>query len=486
MTDKIISCLPNAASLIESIRSIGYSFETALADIIDNSISAKANRIDIYLRIIGSNPYIQIIDDGIGMDNIELMEAMRLGSKNPNDTRDSEDLGRFGLGMKSASFSQVKNLIVISKKNDSINGYQWDLDLVSETEKFNIRVLSEESITKIPNINQLKSKESGTIVHWENFDRVSHSSNNLFDELSHLMNIAIEHISLIFHRFINNEKIGICVNNERIVAKDPFLSNHSGTQERIEKRVKIDDEVIYLKPYVLPHFSKLSASDQRLSGKVNEHSSSQGFYLYRNKRLIVWGDYLGLSRKTELGKNLRIQVDIPNSLDYLWEIDVKKSRANVPSKIKKNLVSVITDGEVVSKKVNNYRGKKELNNEQAFWSLIEERDTGFHIDINNNNELYKQFINLLEDDQLKIFKLLEKSLLENIPYQAIYSQIANGREKISSINNEDIITLREMILSFKGYPGIDYKKVLETLLFTEPYTSNDDAVKLINEELRKC
>ena len=143
MSIKLINCLPNAASLIESLRSIGYSFETAIADIIDNSISAEASRIDIFYRKKNDNPYIQILDNGYGMNQKELLEAMRLGSKNPKEIRDKKDLGRFGLGLKSASFSQIRKLTVTSKKNGEINSYQWDLDIISETQNFDIRVLSD-------------------------------------------------------------------------------------------------------------------------------------------------------------------------------------------------------------------------------------------------------------------------------------------------------------------------------------------------------
>lgn len=483
MTDKVIASLPNAASLIESMRSIGYSFETAIADIIDNSISANAKKIDIFLRKVDDEPYIQILDDGFGMNNSELIEAMRLGSKNPNSERSNNDLGRFGLGMKSASFSQARKLTVVSKKDGLINAYQWDLDLVSKTEKFEIKVLSD-VIDLIPNIAELEQLKHGTMIIWENFDRISDSSQDLFNELSDLMNLAIDHIALIFHRFIGDKKLQISMNNEPIIPKDPFLTKHPGTQERQKKKIIIDEKVITLQPYVLPYFSKLSAADQRLSGKVNDRSRTQGFYLYRNKRLIVWGEYLGLARKTELGKNLRIQVDIPNSLDYLWEIDVKKSRARIPSKIKKNFISAITDGEEISKQVNTYTGRRKGTSDSAIWSFISERDEGFRFKINAENELYKYFSSLLDAEQLKMFKMLSNSLETSIPIQTIYSQIAEGKEQTIIHDTDATETLRENLYAIKNSPMLNYESMLKTLLATEPYASNEDAVNLINEKLK--
>ena len=201
--ENIVTVLPNASSLLESMRSIGYSFETAIADIIDNSISAQANEIRVYQRQYEGKPYIQILDDGTGMGNFELIEAMRLGSKNPVDERSKTDLGRFGLGLKSASFSQCKKLTVISKTLKGINAYEWDLDWVRKTDEFAVKRLTGKEIEQIPNISQLENLVSGTIVQWENFDRIKESTSDLTDELSALMNSAVDHISLIFHRFLN-------------------------------------------------------------------------------------------------------------------------------------------------------------------------------------------------------------------------------------------------------------------------------------------
>lgn len=486
MKRNLITVLPNASSLIESMRSIGYSFETAIADIIDNSISAKANQIDIFQRINDSKPYVQIIDDGNGMSREELIEAITLGSKNPLETREKSDLGRFGIGLKSASFSQCRKLTVISKKNNELNAYQWDLDLVRITDSFDVICLTKEDISLINNIEMLNKRKNGTIVQWEEFDRIRESTLDLSDELAELMNKAVEHISLIFHRFLEGG-LNIDVNFESVLPKDPFLKNHVGTQELKDKKVIIDGEIIYLQPYIIPHFSRLTSKDQRKSGKVNEQYRSQGFYLYRNKRLIVWGDYLGLSRKKELTKNVRIKVDIPNNLDYLWEIDVKKSRASVPSKIKKNLLSTITDGEIVSKRVNTHKGKKELKLNKPMWQFYSERDESFYFKLNSKNPLYEQFTNTLTEDQKKIFLLFSKSLEATIPYQAIYSQIGSGKNhNVTHEETDELVTnLNEAIRRIKEIESYDLKVWLNSIISEEPYASNDKAKNLIYKELEK-
>lgn len=477
----MIACLPNASSLIESMRSIGYSFETALADVIDNSISANAKNIQMFNRVKDGKPYIQILDDGHGMEYLELIEAMRLGSKNPTEERALNDLGRFGLGLKSASFSQCRLLTVVSKKNEKITGFQWDLDAIALTNTFEIREMSTSNINDIPNISMLKLMDSGTIVQWEIFDRITESSSDLTNELSTLMLQAVEHISLIFHRFIS-EGLNIEVNFEKIEPKEPFLKNHPGTQERKSKKVVIDGETINLIPFVLPHYSKLTGADKRKIGKTNELYKSQGFYIYRNKRLIIWGDYLGLSKKSELSKNLRIQVDIPNSLDHLWEIDVKKSRAKVPSKIKKNLLSVISDGEQVSKKVSTHRGNKELTKEAPMWQFYLDRGQDFHFKINTENAIYREFVSSLDEQQVRLFNMFSKSLEDNLPIQKIYLEIAEGHVYKTDFRDDEVNKLIETLETVKELGSINYRNFLNTLLETEPYSSNKNAIEIINRE----
>ena len=155
--------LPSAPILIESIRSIGYSFQSAIADLIDNSISANAKKIKIY-SIPNINPYIIIFDDGNGMNEKELEEAMRLGSKNPKEVRDENDLGRFGLGLKSASLSQCRSLIVASKKDNRISAFSWNLDHVIEKNDWRILEFDAKEIKKFPYIELFENVKQGTYV----------------------------------------------------------------------------------------------------------------------------------------------------------------------------------------------------------------------------------------------------------------------------------------------------------------------------------
>ena len=164
-------CVPFAPSLVESLRSLGYSFSAAIADLLDNSISAKAQNIYITAEP-GSNPSMIICDDGCGMSKQELYEAMRYGSSNPLDERLPDDLGRFGLGLKSASLSQCRKLIVISKKDGEINGYSWDLDYIIESRAWMLKGYKETEIRNLPKITMLDEVEHGTYILLQEFDRI--------------------------------------------------------------------------------------------------------------------------------------------------------------------------------------------------------------------------------------------------------------------------------------------------------------------------
>lgn len=269
--------LPSAPILIESIRSIGYSFQSAIADLIDNSISANAKRIDIY-SIPNDNPYIVIFDNGNGMNENELEEAMRLGSKSPNDIRDENDLGRFGLGLKSASLSQCRSLIVVSKKDEKISAFSWDLDYVILKNSWSILEFDEEEIRKLPHIELFNNVEQGTYVLLQKFDRIEVSTSNLNKTISEKMNLTIDHLALVFHRYIE-DGLEIFVNNRKIEALDPFLTKNRATQIKRTQEIKINGATIIVKPFILPHYNKLSEEDLKKVGGKEDLRKNQGFYI---------------------------------------------------------------------------------------------------------------------------------------------------------------------------------------------------------------
>ena len=234
-----------------------------------------------------------------------------------------------------------RRLTVASKKDGEISAYIWDLDVILEKKNWYMIECSANQISQIKHISWLDNLDAGTIVVWENFDLIEKSSGNVYAELSKLQESTSDYLSLIFHRYLNksgNNKISIKINNFDLVGLDPFLENHNKTNVRREIKIPIEDSngierMVVVQPYVLPFQKDLSAEDKKMSGGLENYRSKQGFYVYRNERLIVWGTWFGRHRD-ELTKYARIRVDIPNTLDDIWGIDIKKQNAKIPSMIK--------------------------------------------------------------------------------------------------------------------------------------------------------
>ena len=480
--------LPSAPILIESIRSIGYSFETAIADLIDNSISAKATKIDI-LSIPDEEPYIIIFDNGNGMNKKELEEAMRLGSKNPNDVRVENDLGRFGLGLKSASLSQCRSLIVVSKKDGKLSAFSWNLDYVIKRNSWSILEYLEDEIMQLENIDLFNGVESGTYVLLKKFDKIQASTLEINKTITEKMNSTIDHLALVFHRYLD-DGIEIYVNKRKIESIDPFLTKNKATQAKRTQKIKIGESIITVKPYILPHYNKLSEDDLKKVGGKEDLRKNQGFYIYRNKRLIIWGTWFRLSRQDELSKLARVMVEIPNSLDEVWGIDIEKSTANIPDIIKKNLYSCIEESIFTSKEVYRYRGRKENNSEKYnyVWNRIKTRD-GYEYKINRELPQIQLLIKNFDKNLLIEFERLLKYIEKSFPINTAYLDVADGKMKNEIEMTEEEI--EELIVAFEDSLnkckeiGLNVIEFYERIIKTEPYCNNEKLKELMKEKIKK-
>ncbi len=337
---------PRADAMIQSLRAVGYDLPMAIADLIDNSISAEAKNIWLEFFWSGQFSSIAILDDGKGMDETTLKNAMRLGSTSPLAMRDAKDLGRFGLGLKTASFSQCKSLTVGSKSPNAIVTRRWDLDYVTQCGEWRLlRTGSQRFVDQyLPDLERLTS---GTVVVWEDLDRIAGDVSATSDEdqarFLHQAEEVRQHVSMVFHRFLENAKtLKIFLNNQPVKAWDPFLSSEPATQLLTDEALSIFGKKVNVRPYVLPHHSKISAQLYQEAEGPRGWNAQQGFYVYRNQRLLAAGDWLNLHglRKEEHYKLARIMLDIPNSMDEAWEIDVKKSRATPPPGIRGKLLQI--------------------------------------------------------------------------------------------------------------------------------------------------
>lgn len=473
---RFVDASPRASVLIEGMRDIGYSLETALADLIDNSIAARATTIQLFADIDDQDVKIAIIDDGIGMTEEELKEAMRPGSRSPMAVRAQSDLGRFGLGLKTASFSQCRRLTVVTKHEGVTSAAIWDLDLVARTDKWCVEV--PECLSALPWIEALGNQ--GTLVIWENLDRLVETSKtrNLQDDLVRRLDESRIHLELVFHRFLSGEpglrKVKMTLNNRPLEPFDPFHSTHPATIHGPEERIKVAEKEIIVKPFTLPHHKKVSPADwDRYAGREG-YLKNQGFYVYREKRLIIHGTWFGLMRQQELSKLARVRIDMSNSLDAEWKIDVRKSSAQPPFKVRERLKRIIEQIGANSKRVYTARGRKlTADSRLPFWNRIQDKNEIFYR-INSEHPVISDFLDRLPIELKPEFTRIMKLTGSTLPLDALLADLGGIPENVrgESITTEE---LKHSLLTVVGKlrdSGLSLDDITEMLRLSEPFRSN--------------
>ena len=371
---------PPADSMMQSSRAYGYDLPTAIADVMDNSISAGASNIWITFFWDGEHSYITIRDDGSGMPEETLVNAMRLGSINPLAPRNARDLGRFGLGLKTASFSQCKRLVVCTRETlPHASTRCWDLDYVTQSREWRLlKIIGHDSETRIADFND---QPHGTIVLWELLDRLvagNHTENRAQqDRFYQRVDQVVEHISMVFHRFLEppNGRLTCWVNGQKVAPWNPFLQREEATQWLPEEHLHIGNATVDVAPFILPHHSRLKSDVFQRAASSRGWNDMQGFYVYRNGRMLVAGDWLGLGfQKEEHFKLARIEVNISSAMDMEWQIDVKKSRARPPAAIRDDLRRIARLTRAKAVEVYRSRGKvlvRSRDDEVAFlWQAL--------------------------------------------------------------------------------------------------------------------
>ena len=484
MEKKIV--VPYAPILVESTRSIGYSFEAAVADIIDNSISASATEIRVCFSSQAPQ-WLCIEDDGWGMPREDLEIAMRYGSQSSHDIRRKDDLGRFGLGLKMASLSQCRKLTVMTKKDGVFNAACWDLDYIIHQKDWALQFFSEEEMTNSIGYLYLKLKDSGTVVIWEQFDRLQQGASQVQKAFDEKIELTRKHVSLVFHRFINDEnpknRISIFFNGEAVKGTDPFLTRHPATQPLSEQILRIGSEEIKVKPYVLPYINKMSKQDIEAIGGKDELRQQQGFYIYRNKRLIIWGTWFRLIKQNELGKLARVRVDIPNSLDSIWEIDIKKSTASLPHFIKKNLADIVENTVGRSERVYKYRGRNvQIDNLIHVWNPVDDRGK-FQYQINRELPIVKLIESSLEESGTGLLDAFIKMLEDAFPYLDVYYRMAKNEANVTegALETGDVYSVAEQMVHQLDSIGGDIKSFLKNMDKMDFFIKYPDVVSQIRE-----
>lgn len=421
---------PDAASLMMSARSFGnYDLPGALADLIDNSIKAGAREVCLTCDFGGGWPEIRIRDDGRGMTAEELRRAMRPASANPLAERSPDDLGRFGWGMKSASFSQCTRLMVLTSRDGQLSGCLWDLE---DVDGWRMGVLERADIaaTASPGLEE----NGGVEVVWSNCDRLSENGSLTIGEFNALVVHARNRLALIFHRYLAGEvrghRLTIRLNGQKIEPWDPFYRDHEATQELEAETLEIGGRTIGIQPFILPHYSKLKASQYDRLGGEEGFLRNQGFYVYRNHRLIISGTWFRLVRHGELSQLVRVRIDIPNALDHIWKITIDKSDAQLPAVLRARLRQIVEGLRRRSARVFRSRGGRlDRAHTTSVWSRYA-RSGEIHYAINREHPIIEALLESGDDEQQCAAAAAIKVIEQAFPVQAFGQDAAGGLDAI--------------------------------------------------------
>jgi hypothetical protein len=482
---------PDASAIFSSLRAIGYSFNTALADIIDNSLAAAASHIDVGFRS-EPEPYVAILDDGRGMTPDVLIQAMRHGGNGPREARRADDLGRYGLGLKTASLSQCRRLSVVTLIAERLSAARWDLDHVEDANEWTLEVLDDDEIQALPRVHELIAVGHGTIVLWEHFDRATAGERAPGEALGRLVDDSRSHLSLVFHRYIapdgHESACRVSINSLDLVPNDPFLRSNPFTETLPSESIVIENALVTIQPYILPHLSNISVVEMQQAGGIDLLRQTQGFYIYRNRRLITFGTWFRLVRQHELTKLARVRIDIPNSLDHLWGLDVKKSTANPPEAVR-SILRRITD-RIADRGANVFRERRRrarYDDTVHIWDRVKVRGSTVYT-INLEHPLVAAaFSDLPASNTRRLDEALEAIEIA-LPADAIFADMASDEsvERPPDDLTERLTGLAHSLFDQAGNEPAARARTLALLPTLDPFSMYPTQTREIVEALRNA
>lgn len=469
--------------MLESLRGLGYSTAAALADIVDNSISAGATEAHIVFVWDDANSRISILDDGRGMDDGELESALRLGDKNPLDARDARDLGRFGMGLKTASFSQCRRLTVASVRDGTQSCLRWDLEELAARPDSDWLLFEGPAKGSKPYLTPLEGKRSGTMVLWESMDRIV-TDGYTADDFNDLVDNVESHLAMVFHRMIQGPrtKFKLLLNGQAVAPWDPFMTGHPSKpwSSPITHRAT-DYGTVAVQCHVLPHRDKLPPAEFEENGGPAGWTAQQGFYVYRNERLLVAGGWIGLGdarawNREEPHRLARIRIDIPNTADADWKIDVRKSIARPPVSLRPWLMTLAEDTRERSRRVFAYRGtptpaQGNPSIEQVW--RTERMRAGIRYRIEESHPSVAAVL-ANAGDLGPLVKSMLRVIEETVPVQRIWLDTAENKETprtgFEGEPNEAVVEVAQVLFDdFMERKGLSVEEARKSLLRTEPF-----------------
>lgn len=494
---KTRNAIPRASGTIEALRGLGYTTETALADLIDNSIAAGAANVSIDFHWLEGNSWISLLDDGSGMSDPELDAAMRLAEMSPVMARDPSDLGRFGMGLKTASFSQARRLTVASRKDGESSCLRWDLDFLARESDGGWYLLEGPAEGSEDRLEPLGRMNHGTLVLWEVLDRVVPAGVSQNDFLD-LIDRVERHLSMVFHRFLDDSgpSIDLRINGRSIKPWDPFLSWHSATWRSPEVVVGATRCLVRAQGFVLPHKDRLTEREYEIAGGPKGWFSQQGFYVYRTRRLLVAGSWLGLGRgrswtSDESHRLARIRLDMPNAFDADWKIDIRKSTAHPPVGVREQLTKLAEDVRDRARRVFVHRAQSNTSlgrdpSVAPAW-LSEEGNAGRRYRANRSHPAVASLLSEAGGIGGRVEAML-RVLEETIPVQRIWLDAAeSGEQPEGGFAGEPDSTIIEVLnacyRNLVARKGVAPDAARRQLLATEPFDLYPNLVSALPDEL---
>jgi len=482
--------------MLESLRGLGYSASTAIADLIDNSISANASEVSVQLEWAGSESWVRITDNGLGMDDAALETGMRLGARDPRGVRAENDLGRFGLGLKTASFSQARRLTVASRKSGGpLVCLRWDLDLIGNEPGADWPLFEGPAAGSEHLLAPLDTMEHGTIVLWETLDRIVTEGFQTKD-MAELADRLEAHLAMTYHRLIEGPKpeLRILLNDRAVKPWDPFLEDHpSKALQSPEYRI-LHTAGVRVQCHVLPHRDMLKTAEQEAAAGPSGWTQQEGFYVYRNKRLLMAGGWLGLGDggkpwpRDEAHRLARIRIDIPNTADADWKINVLKSTASPPVRLRPQLHRIAAEARETARKVFAHRGHitsagggSQLALADAWQVRRSAQGTSYRIA--RDHDLVASILQSagpLKADIVSLLRLIE----ETVPVQRIWLDTAEDKETprtgfAGAADTEVRETLQSLFMALVKFRGVTPAEARERLLRTPPFDRHRPLVETL-------
>lgn len=461
-----INTQPSAAPVIQALRSIGYNAQTAIADIVDNSIDAKAKNIFIEFEYSDGNGFIRIEDDGIGMTEDELQKAMTIGSKDPRAMRKKDELGRFGMGLKTASFSLGKRLSVMTKSDGIVSERCWDLDYVSHKDEWLLyRCIPGDVKAKMGDI----VGNNGTIVFIDVLDRFSGTgTHKVLKKESYYakVNRLNKYLEMVFHGMLEQGLI-MTINNNMVHPWNPFLEGNNRVIEGEEQIIRVNKKFVRITPYVLPHPSTFNQIEYKNAGGIKGWRDQQGFYVYRESRLVSFGDWFGMFPKDVPSELVRIKVEFTNDADDDWKIDVKKSTISVPDEIKEDLKSIAKYYRQISQEIMLYRTKATKSGQRIkgtlnTWELATDDINSAYV-LNRTHPILTEILKTVDDELQKKLNIYLKLVELGSPSNLLKTDnmVKKEEQEIDGKSNNLIIEYAEILLSVGV--EVDIEKLAETI-----------------------